>query len=79
MLAPAAVLLLASYVGPAAAPDTNYAAPSTREKVERAERNNSYYLNPQNQPPQGSSMREADWSVRERAAEGRLVVPEKFR
>lgn len=74
-------LLVASYVGPTASPNTGYTAPQTRYRRIRNERNqNNAYSNPQNQAYHSQGfLREDGWTTRERAAQGRLVVPELFR
>ena len=75
MIMPGALLLIASYVGPVASPDTSGEAPRTKKHMQRLERNSSVYINPQNQP----NYRNAEQpSVLDKAAEGRMVVPEKF-
>jgi hypothetical protein len=74
MIISSALFILASYVGPTPSPDRNLTP--MRRQQQRIERNNPEY-NPRtgnNHKGQKNKMSEP-----ERAEEGRMVVPEKFR
>ncbi len=75
MLISSAVFVLASYVGPVTSPDAYLNPARTRKQVERVERQQPGYNYPRAsyQPPSEKPM-----TVREKAAKGRMVVPDKF-
>ena len=75
MLISCGILVLASYVGPTASPDGHLNPQETRKQAQRIERSQPNYNYPEvnHYPTEQKPM-----SVREKAARGYIVVPDKF-
>jgi len=78
MLTPTVVLLLASYVGPATLPDANLRNGPTLREGRRIERENVESVYPETRADRERLRREGTPNL-DRAGEGRMVVPRKFR
>ena len=78
MFTPAAVLLLASYVGPATPPDANLRNGPTLREERRIDPRNVESVYPESRGDRERLRREGTPNL-DRAAEGRMVVPRKFR
>ena len=79
MLTPTAVLLLASYVGPVASPDVRVGVHPVPREERVIDRNEVEYINPEVRRAPRRVHRDEVMSEPERAEEGRMVVPRRFR
>jgi len=79
MFTPTVVLLLASYAGPAAPPDANLRNGPTLREERRIDRSREEYVYPENRGARERPLRREGTPNLDRAGEGRMVVPRKFR
>lgn len=79
MFTPTVVLLLASYVGPAAPLDANLRNGPTLREGRRIERENVESVYPETRAARERRLRREGTPNLDRAGEGRMVVPREFR